>query len=72
MSSPKIILSFYIAARARKMNKVWISLDQPWLMTLFIFSFHPLIKLAFFFYFVFGMVGISICDMVVSNPIMRE
>ena len=72
MSSPKIILSFYIAARARKMNKVWISLDQPWLTTLFIFSFNPLIKLAFFFYFVFGMVGISICDMAISNPIMRE
>ena len=54
------------------MNKVCISLDQPWLTTLFIFSFNPLIKLAFFFYFVFGMVGISVCDMVVSNPIMRE
>ena len=72
MSSPKIILSFYIAARARKTNKVCISLDQPWLTTLFIFSFNPLIKHAFFFYFVFGMVGISICELVVSNPIMRE
>ena len=54
------------------MNKVWIRFDQPWCMTLFIFSFNHSIKFAFFFYFVFGMVGISICDMVVSNPIMCE
>ena len=54
------------------MNKVWISLDQPWRTTLFIFSFNPSIKFACFFYFVFKMVGISICDMLVSNPIMRE
>ena len=54
------------------MNKVWISLDQPWRTTLFIFSFNPPIKSAFFFYFVFEMIGISICDMLVSNPNMLE